>query len=441
MKPLDSRIKIQKHHILLTVILVFSILTRLWRLSYPAQEYFDEVYHLPAVRLIVNNDPRAYEWWHAPIAEVGNQINNHDWLHPPLAKLIQAGFIKIFSDTPFFWRLPSAFAGVGLVATVYLLAQQVFSQVYTSKEKFVKLGLLSAFLTATSGLVLVQSRIMMNDIFLSLWLCLAVVFYWHWQKRAKDLNLVLIGIFLGLGLATKWSAIFLLIFLLGVISFTALKNKKLKIFMLSCFCLVLLPLFVYLLSYTQMFLQGKTFQDFIKLHQQIIWYQTHRQEGHAYASAPTQWLFNIRPVWYWQDQQLENSQTANIYLLENPVWHLLGLSAVGCFLFYWWKTRDKTQTKTKLYSFLLAVFGLVFLPWLASPRVMFYFHYLPAVPFLAIILAEFLESELKNFSKVLYWLAIFLILVGFLVFYPHWTGLPVAKTWAQTVYFAIQSWQ
>ena len=151
MKPLDSRIKIQKHHLLLTAILVFSILTRLWRLSYPAQEYFDEVYHLPAVRLIVNNDPRAYEWWHAPIAEVGNQINNHDWLHPPLAKLIQAGFIKIFSDTPFFWRLPSAFAGVGLVATVYLLAQQVFSQVYTSKEKFVKLGLLSAFLTATTA--------------------------------------------------------------------------------------------------------------------------------------------------------------------------------------------------------------------------------------------------------------------------------------------------
>jgi dolichyl-phosphate-mannose-protein mannosyltransferase len=440
----NLRTKIHKHQLLLIAILVFSILTRLWRLNYPSQEYFDEVYHLPAVRLIVNNDPRAYQWWHEPIAEVGNNVNNHDWLHPPLAKLIQAGFIKIFSDTPFAWRLPSALAGVGLVATVYFLAQQIFSQVYASKEKLAKLGLLSAFLTAVSGLVLVQSRIAMNDIFLSLWLCLALLFYWRfyccWQKT-ENKNLILTGIFLGLALATKWSAVFLMVFLLSATLLATFKNKKFKILPLSFFSLLLLPVVIYFLSYSQMFFQGKNLQDFAQLHQQIIWYQTHRQEGHAYASTPMQWLLNIRPVWYWQDQQLNISQTANIYALENPVWHLLGLSAVGYFLLFWWKKRFQSRARAKLYLFLLAVYGVVFLPWLVSPRVMFYFHYLPVVPFLAIILAEFLQSAVKKYSKVMYWLAIFLIFAGFLAFYPHWTGLPIANTWAQTVYFAVQSWK
>lgn len=462
MKLANFKLKIHKHHFILIAILIFSLATRLWRLSIPSQEYFDEVYHLPAVRLIAHNDVRAYEWWHKPISEVGNDINNHDWLHPPLAKLIQASFINFFPDMPFFWRLPSALAGVGLVLVVYFLTKQVFSQLYNSKQKLIKLGLLSAFLTAVSGLLLVQSRILMNDIFLCLWLSSALLFYLRWQKKAsvfaldknetKNKNLILTGVCLGLAIATKWSGIFLLGFLLIlsiVLIFKNLRNKSLKFLPLVIFSLLLLPALIYITSYGQMFLQGKNLRDFKELHQQIIWYQTHRNEGHDYASTPIQWLLNTKPVWYWTNSS-ENSlnfcleQIADIYILENPVWHLSGLLSIVYFLIIIGKEfeinhlRLKT-TRSRLYLFLLMAYGVVFMPWLASPRVMFYFHYLPAVPFLATILAEFLQSVIKKHSQVIYWLIILLIIIGFIVFYPIWTGLPVTNIWVQTIYFAIQS--
>ena len=129
---------------------VFALITRLYRLELPAEFVFDERYHVPAVRLMAENDPRAFEWWHGPIYG----FDNHDWL--PLAKYIQALFFQSFGHNAFAWRLPSAVFGVIGVALVFVVAQLAFRKI--------SLSLLAALLLSLDGLWLVQSRVAMNDV-------------------------------------------------------------------------------------------------------------------------------------------------------------------------------------------------------------------------------------------------------------------------------------
>ena len=444
------RFFLNKQWLLFVLLSLFVLLTRFWNLDYPNQSYFDEVYHLPAVRLIANNDVRSYEWWHGPIEEVGNNINNHDWLHPPLAKLIQASFINLFGDNAFNWRFPSALFGIGVIFAVYLLSQQIFNQVYPS-SKAQNLSLLAAFLTALSGLLLVQSRIMMNDVFLVFWLCCGLFFLLRWNpelifgqlkltNKTSNINLLLSGFFFGLALATKWSALLLLALIFSALIFIVIRKKIWKFLPLLAFSLLLMPSLIYLFSYTQMFLQGKGLSDFTQLHQQIFWYQTHRQEGHIYSSTPLQWFLNLRPIWYWTSQNANSYQVANIYALENPALHIVGIVALIYLLFVVVKKGWQSRI-AKLYIVLTLTYLATWLPWIFAPRVMFYFHYLPAVPFLGLISAEFLHSHLKPFCKLSFYSLLALIFISFVLFLPHWTGVAVSKTWVQGLYFAIPSWQ
>lgn len=505
---------LNKKYWLLFFIILFSLAARLWRLNTPSYPYFDEIYHVPAARLIAANDPRAYEWWHQPILSQ----NFHDWLHPPAAKLIQAGSIRLFGNRSLAWRLPSALAGTGLILAVYLLAQQVFKHLY-SEKKVDKISLLAALLTAMSGLVLVQSRIAMNDIFLTLCLVLSVLFFYRWKPsliqleyffgndKQKELfknqpaqlrspvNLIISGLFLGLALAAKWTALFLIIFLFLKLTWFVLSRKTWKLLPITVFSFIILPTAVYLSSYTQMFLQNKDLIDLVELHQQIIWYQFNRAEGHQYSSTPAEWLINLRPVLYWRDDSLStqpqltdeiglsqqpeakftqrndqdikrassnqedgsesaahsesaarsefaarSESAAHIYALGNPAIHIL--AQISLINFCGLIIKDKLRLiRNKLYLTLIFLYCAVWLPWIVSPRVMFYHHYLPAIPFLSLIISEFLQSYLKPFSKKSYWVVIVMILISFAVFYPHWTGITVPKSWAEQVYFGLQSWQ
>ncbi len=439
----------------LILILVFAGATRLWRLNLPAKPYFDEIYHLPAARLIANNDPRAYEWWHRPIALVSDNDEVHDWLHPPLAKLIQAGSIRLFGDQPFSWRLPSALAGIFLIAAVFILARKIFTTVY-SQDKAFKLALVAALLLSLDGLVLTQSRIMMNDIFVTLFSIIAMIFVLRWQpqlllfklnrfKQRSLLNLLVAGFFLGLAVSSKWSALFLIVLLVLLFLWLLVEHKLWRMMPITFFSLIVVPTVVYLASYSQMFVQGKNLTHFVKLHEQIWHYQTQRQEGHRYASNPSLWLINLRPVWYWtassdQPDFNQQNQTANIYALGNPALHLVALMAliyvIGSV------TQDHAVSQqSQLYLNLLIFYGVMWLPWLLSPRVMFYYHYLLAVPWLAMIVADFLTQKMAAINHKLPMILMGIILITFIVFYPHWIGLPVSKSWAKTIYWLLPSWR
>ena len=372
----------------LGLILIISLGFRIWRLEIPVSYIFDEVYHVPSLRAFSQNNPAAFDVY-AQAPEPGTA---YDWLHPPLAKLIQAGSVLLFGDNSFGWRFPSAVFGTLAIAAVYYLALAV-----TKKDK---IALLAAALFGLDGLGLTMSRIAMNDIFVTTFILFALAFFykknWFWS-----------AVFTGLAISTKHSAILLFpIFLLQGLSLKAFKESP-----YWYWYFVLIPPLIYLLSFSQFWLQGHTWQQFVDLHKQIYYYQTHLTATHSYQSAAWQWPLLVRPVWF--HVQYFQDKIANIYNLGNP-------------LIFWGGLIALIQVKVSPYGFLLLVYLGLWLPFIFSPRIMFLHHYLPALAVLTVILAQGLW-ETKN--KLLITVYLLLVTISFIFFYPINTAIPLPTSW------------
>lgn len=474
------------HKIILVILLLFAYITRLWNVSTPPEYYFDEVYHAFTANYYAQNDPKGYEWWHSAPEGVA-----FEWLHPPLAKLFQGFSIYVLGDNSFAWRLPSVVFGTLVIWAVYYLTYQL-----TQRRS---LALVAAAVASLDGLLLALSRITMNDIFVTFFIILAFAFHWkyvsqHKRKSAKY-YMLLAGLAAGLAMASKWSGVFVLglfwltelillatnksvskvkrligvlvvfelvpmiilwiilsewvemtkgnlpefsalvlslVFLNVIIGGWVLGFKKLTLLLTS---FVILPLSVYVLSYGQFWLHErpnnlKTFRD---LHHQIWWYQTNLEATHPWQSRPDQWFLNTKPVWFYVDYQAD--KVGNIFALANPViaWGgIISLFIVGVI---------GVIRKKWAYIYLIGAYFVVWLPWVVSPRIMFYYHYTPAMALLCIIVALTLWHVYQ--IKYLRWISIIFglaIVVSFVYFYPHWTGMLVSKTWSDHYYW-LPSWK
>jgi dolichyl-phosphate-mannose-protein mannosyltransferase len=469
---------------LLLAILAFAFFTRTYNLHQPTNYVFDEVYHGLTAKLIARNDPQAFEWWNPPV-EPNTAV---DWLHPPLAKYSQALMILAFGENSFGWRLSSVIVGVLVILLTAKLGYLLFRNIAIS--------LLAALLAAFDGLLLVQSRIAMNDIHITLIMLILLAVYWKAKsasaaiKPASHLSwqwLLALGVLGGLAISTKWSGLFalsvvwfyellqLLKQLLSAKKYDfslALETGKWLVLRLSL--LVVLPALVYVLSYGQMFAQGKDFAHFRELHQQIWWYQTNLNATHPYQSRPWEWFLNLRPVWYHVDY-VSDTQRANIYAFGNPL--LFWLGGISIFASIIWVGRQKLSLwlqpsgrslalKKRLLSllsladsslaFALLSYLVVWLPWQLSPRIMFFYHYTPAVPLMSIILAYWLyqlwnlpkaktarklPGSALQFLPLLAPASVVLIGLAFILWYPLWTGIAVPIPFMENVYFALERWR
>jgi dolichyl-phosphate-mannose--protein O-mannosyl transferase len=78
---------------------------------------------------------------------------------------------------------------------------------------------------------------------------------------------------------------------------------------------------------------------------------------------------------------------------------------------------------------------------------MFFYHYTPAVPFLVMILAYWLDRlwglKVKKLpvGKMLLAFTVVASSINFVLFYPNWTGIPVPKINFEPIYFALKSWK
>lgn len=375
------------------IILAIGLVFRLWRINQPANYVFDEVYHVPSLRAFAQNNPAAFDVY----AQAPEPNTAYDWLHPPLAKLFQAGSVLIFGDNSFAWRFPAAVFGTVATAGVYFLTLAV-----TQKNQ---LAVLAALIFSFDNLQLTMSRIAMNDIFVTAWILWAMAWFYgkHWWRA---------GLATGLALATKHSAILLLpLFFIWSFKGGFTWKKLLPIAILT-------PL-IYLLSYGQFWWQGHSWQQFVDLHRQIYWYQTHLDATHDYQSTAWQWILLIRPVWF--HVQYFTDKIANIYNLGNPLIFWLGVVAL-------------TTIKTNAY--LLLAFLSLWLPFIFSPRIMFLHHYLPALGVLTVIEGIWLGSLSVKVRMAI----LVSISLTFIWFYPLNTALPIPKDWL-SYWFWLKSWR
>lgn len=446
--------------LILLSILAFAFFTRVYRVHIPEGYYFDEVYHAVTAKLIAANDPRAFEWWN-PAPEPNTAV---DWLHPPLAKYTQALSIIAFGENSFGWRFSSVVFGVLVVLCTYWLTREVTGSI--------PIALLSSFLASLDGLLLVQSRIAMNDIHVTFFILLTLLVYHRARTQNNQGIFLLATVCSGLAVATKWSGFFVIVFIFCfellrcVLSCFALYQKhknthnallrQVLLLASRVILLVVVPLSIYVASYSVAFLQGKDFKHFLDLHHQIFYYQFHLDETHPSQSRPWQWFLNTNPVWQYVNYSTADPDAAyfpsqnlraDIFALGNPLLFWIGDTALLITVFQilkklWQKgvTKGMRYLQTDPVVYLLAAYCIVWLPWIFSPRIMFFYHYTPAVPLLCIILALQLSSLWKkNRAAVLGLLAA--ICVTFILFFPHWTALPVPASFVKNFYFAFSSWK
>lgn len=420
--PLRSK----KFKQILGLILLFNLCSKLPGLSNPPDFYFDEVYHGFTATKFLHGAPEAYDPWAKP--PTGKA---YEWSHPPLAKILMAVFMGIFGEDSFGWRVGSVFFGTAAVGMTCLLAIEIFESI--------TIGILAAIFLSLEGMFFAQSRIAMNDSYFVFFALCTFFFYVKWKKDSSDINhLYLAGTFLGLAAASKWTTLYIMVILgldFTITSWFTRSFKSKTAFYHLPLALVFIPILIYIGSYFQFFLLGNSFDRFIVIQQQMWWYHSNLKATHPYQSVPWQWIFNLRPVWMYVGN-VGPEKVSTIYNLGNSVVLLSGLVAVSAYTF-----QEKKRSWAR--GFTLLCYFMLWVPWSFSPRIMLFYHYMPAVPFLCMILARELETRrIQNPASGLKWTfsLIGLSLVWFLVFYPHMTGYPVSKTWDH-LYYLIPSWR
>lgn len=388
--------------LILSVVLLFSLLPRIVGLWHPSTFYFDEVYHAFTAREMLRGNPAAWEWWNTPPEGFA-----YEWTHPPLAKLFMVGSMMIFGENPFAWRLPGALLGTATVFLVYLLGVQLF--------KSRTIGLLSAGVFALEGLPLVMSRIGMNDSYFLFFAFGAILLFLNEKYLFSS-------VLLGLAAASKWTSVWVIpLLFLAMLLFRQKPRFRIVWFLI-------IPPFIYLVSYTPFFTSGHTWNQFIELQQQMWWYHTGLAATHAYQSFAFSWPLNLRPVWLFVENK--DNFVSNIYILGNPVVFWVGLVALGS------AGLTGVMKKQPVLLFIFFSWALLFLPWAFSPRVMFLYHYLSAIPFLSLALGWFLSQQKKGVIILAYCL----FAIAYLLFYPHWTGIFIPE-WLDNFYYIIPSWK
>lgn len=406
LKSVASKIRSNKP---LVIVLIVASLLRFINLSHPPAYIFDEVYHAFTAREFLHNHIEAWEWWTTPPVGVA-----YEWTHPPIAKYGMVIGMLLFGENSFGWRIGSAVFGTLSILGIYLLV------ISFTKNK--SIALFSAFLVSIEGLHISQSRIAMNDMYMLnfyVWsLYLAVKSRW---KSAAVLY--------GLSLASKWSALYgvipLAVIYLNQYSLK-LNFKNIFLHILTAIRMLLIVVCIYILTFAPFILAGHTWSQWWELHRQMWYYHTHLVATHGYQSNPGQWIFSVRPVWYWVDYGKET--ISNIYAQGNPLVLWLGLAAL---ILQFKKLLDIR------YSIFFILYAIFTLPWSFSPRIMFFYHYLPSSVFLCIILASWISNLTKNTRSYI----LILCLLSLILISPMLYGYPMPHQYWDTLFKLFPSWK
>lgn len=388
---------LKKKNYIVVFFFAFLVASRLFRIWYPETFYFDEVYHAFTAKELVRGNPSAWEYWATP-----PQGFAYEWTHPPMAKIIMAGGMLVFGQNSFGWRFPGVLFGIVALVLVWLLGKQLFQKSLPA--------IFAVILFSLDGLPFVMSRIGMNDVYFLVFTMATILFFlkskYFWS-----------ALFLGLAIATKWTAFFA-VPILGVA--WILYKRRVEWGYLWYF--VLLPL-IYFASYLIFFTSGHTLLEWWQTQQQMWWYHTGLVATHPYSSPWWSWPIMEKPVWLYVANL--GSQVANIYASGNPIIFWGGLAAVVSSVVVFVKQRDKTL------FFLIVAYLSFFLPWAFSPRIMFLYHYLPSVPFMVLLLGWLLAKIWESKKEILVIGYLALVLLVFILYYPLWTGITVPSSWSQ----------
>jgi dolichyl-phosphate-mannose-protein mannosyltransferase len=406
-------------------LIVLALALSLPRLTTPAVYVFDELYYAYTAGKYVTGD-EAYSTAIPPRDDPAIE-----WTHPPLAKLLIAGGILVAGDNPLGWRIASVLIGVAGVVIAYILALRLTGSCVTSG--------VAAGLLLMDGLYLIESRIGMSNLFVLVFANGALVAFSRVLTVAPERvgpPLLATGMFIGLGIATKWSGI-ALAGLIGLVlcwrtfqlwRFTRVANPSAADARAGLqahlrwvpIAVVVLPLAIYLASYLHFWLTGHSWADFVALQRDMLAYHRNLGVVHDDSSPWWQWPLAARGVWYYVDEHRRAGSF--IFANGNPILYWPMVVAVAWVVIDWWGRRSAA-----LLILVIGFFGQ-WLPWAFSPRGTFIYHFMPVVPLgcmaIAIVLTgAWMRGGISRIAAAGYTLA---VVATFAWFYPIYTAIALS---------------
>ncbi len=492
---------------------------RLWDLGKPRAFLFDETYYAKDAWGLLHfgysqnyvdkaNDQILAGQTDGLWTGVPNMV-----VHPEVGKWLIALGEQTFGMTPFGWRVSAAVVGSLMVLVMIRLARRV--------TRSTLLGLVAGLLMCFDGLHLVLSRLALIDIFLAFFVlcavsCMVADRDWGRERLARHVPsgamlrpeswgpLLLwrpwrlaTGVFWGLAIGTKWSALFplaafgLLMWLwdAGARRSFGVRRAVLKSAVIDALpalgYVVLLPLLIYVATWTGWLMHAGTYEQhlsdtqygpywgsylrhdakgfFPELWQSLrsLWHYHHdvyafhtrflQDSSHVYQSDPWGWLVLNRPVGV--DSQLDiqpgeqgcaaaagSTCLRQVLLLGNPVVWWFGTIAAVWAVLAWVGRRD--------WRYGLVVVGIAstWLPWLRyDDRPIFSYYAVTILPFLVLgatlLLGEILgRADASGVRRAVGAAAVGCVLVltmlAFAWFWPIWTDQLVTNTeWVQRMWF------
>jgi dolichyl-phosphate-mannose--protein O-mannosyl transferase len=394
-----------RHLAPISTIIGFALILRLWQLNFPKGYIFDEVYYAKNAASLISAG-----------VELNEQGAAEFVVHPPLGKWLIGIGIKLFGNNEFGWRISAALVGSGSVLLIYLIAQKLFNSLFLSN--------VAAALLALDGLHLVMSRVALLDIFLMFFILLA--FY----LILRD-NLWLSGVVIGLASATKWSAVFVIPFLIlltvhiGRANF-ATWGKRFNQFVLT-------PIGIYLLSWSGWFINSKgwardsgsnLFSSLWNYHVEMMNFHRGLTEQHAYAANPWSWLVLGRPTSFYYESGKNcgaSSCSQEILAIGTPILWWAGIFAIAITVGLFIANRDRVS------AFILAGIAATYLPWFfIQNRTTFYFYAIAILPFIVLSLINVFNWALSNqINRKLIYGFVVAVGINFIYFMPIFIGINI----------------
>ena len=391
-----------RHLAPISIIIGFALTLRLWRLNLPKGYIFDEVYYAKNAASLITDG-----------VELNDQGAAEFVVHPPLGKWLIGIGIKLFGNNEFGWRVIAAIVGSASVLLIYLIVQRLFGSLFLSN--------IAAALFALDGLHLVMSRVALLDIFLMFFILLA--FY----LILRD-NLWLSGVVIGLAAATKWSAVFVIPFLIlltvniGRANF-ATWGKRFSQFVFT-------PIGIYLLSWSGWFISAKgwardsgsnLFSSLWNYHVEIMNFHRGLTEQHTYAANPWSWLVLGRPTsFYYESTKNCGAQSCSqeILAIGTPILWWAGIFAIAITVGLFIANRDRVS------AFILAGIAGTYLPWFfIQNRTTFYFYAIAIFPFIVLSLINVFNWALNNqINRKLIYGFVIAVGINFIYFLPIFIG-------------------